>query len=92
MASLSGKLISCGKIPRFNFEMTKRAFILHYRVKKKAQDYQFVLLNGLWFDFKGQVNVYMLSNQITSIQSGLMSLKQNCVIFIYFFFLNVVIA
>lgn len=38
------------KMQRFNFEMTKRAFSLHSRVKK-AQNYEFVLLNGLWFYF-----------------------------------------
>lgn len=83
IASLSEKLISCDQMQRFNFEMTKRAFTLHSRVKK-AQNDEFALFDRLWFDFKGQVNVYMLSNQITSIQSGLTSLKQNDVLGFFF--------
>lgn len=48
---------------------------LHSKVKK-AQNYEFALCLSLVSLFKEQVNIYMLLNPITSVQSGLKSLKQ----------------
>lgn len=55
--------------------MRKRALSLHSKVKK-AQNDTFVFWLSLVSRLKEQVNIYMLSNQITSVQSGLKSLKQ----------------